>query len=136
MEIAQNTTCVPSKALIKLSHANRQMQRLERLGIREAPASGLNTENLLAHIRSIVGKTYAKDVPETFERIGIRILEGTAEFVDPYRLRINGRLVSAGRFIIATGTRPFVPPIPGLADIDYLDQRDTVMSSMSCPNHW
>ncbi len=115
-----NTTCIPSKALIKLSHANRQAERLERMGVRSIAASGVKTEKVLAHIRSVAKRAYAKDLPETFERIGIRMFAGKAEFVDPHRIRVDGRVVSADRFIIATGTRPFIPPIPGLREIDYL----------------
>ncbi len=74
----------------------------------------------MAHIRSVVQKAYEKDVPETFERIGITMLSGTAAFVDRHHIKVNASTISATRFVIAVGTRPLLPPIPGISDIDYL----------------
>ena len=71
-------------------------------------------------MRSVVQRAYEKDSPETFEAIGIRVLSGSAEFLDRHRIAVDGRPLSARSFIIAAGTRPLVPPIDGLDQIDYL----------------
>jgi pyruvate/2-oxoglutarate dehydrogenase complex dihydrolipoamide dehydrogenase (E3) component/anti-anti-sigma regulatory factor len=115
-----NFTCIPSKALIRLAHVSREMAHLDRIGFRAAPGVGLETRNVMGHVRSVVQKAYEKDLPETFEQIGIRMLSGTAAFVDPHRIRVNGKTLAAEKFIIAAGTRPLVPPIPGLRESEYL----------------
>jgi anti-anti-sigma factor len=115
-----NSTCIPSKALIRLSHLSRDTTRLNRWGLSSAPAGGLVGRMIMPHIRGIVQKAYEKDLPETFERIGINMISATASFVDSHRIEVNGRTFSARNFIIATGTAPFIPPIAGLERIDFL----------------
>jgi pyruvate/2-oxoglutarate dehydrogenase complex dihydrolipoamide dehydrogenase (E3) component/anti-anti-sigma regulatory factor len=115
-----NFTCIPSKTLIRLSHTNRDISRLASLGLLSGQATAFDSRNVMAHIRSVVQKAYEKDVPDTFEEIGIHMLSGTASFVDRHRIDLNARTISASHFIIAVGTRPLVPPIMGISDIDYL----------------
>jgi len=115
-----NSTCIPSKALIRLSHLSRDATRLNRWGLSSAPAGGLVGRMIMPHIRGIVQKAYEKDLPETFERIGINMISATASFVDSHRIEVNGGTLSARNFIIATGTAPFIPPIAGLERIDFL----------------
>ncbi|MFH0958616.1 MAG: NAD(P)/FAD-dependent oxidoreductase, partial [Pseudomonadota bacterium] len=115
-----NFTCIPSKSLIRLAHVNRDVAHFNRLGIFSGPAPEVDGKRVMPHIRSIVQKAYEKDLPETFERIGINVLLGTASFVDRHRIEVDGKVISAEKIIIASGTCPLVPPIKGLQDIDYL----------------
>jgi anti-anti-sigma factor len=115
-----NYTCIPSKTLIRVSHLSRDIAHLERFGLEMSDPSGLDTRKVMVHIRSVVQKAYEKDLPETFEKIGITVLSGVARFQDRHHVQVNGRTLSAKKFIIATGTRPLIPPIAGLRDIDYL----------------
>jgi len=114
-----NLTCIPSKALIRLGHVSRDMAHLDRLGLLSLPA-GLDSTRVMAHIRGIVKKAYEKDLPETFERIGISMISAPASFIDGHRIRAGEEILSARKFVIAAGTSPFIPEIPGLAGIDYL----------------
>ncbi len=115
-----NFTCVPSKTLIRLSHANREISRLMAQGLMTPGTVSVDGSKVMAHIRSVVTKAYEKDLPETFEGIGIDIIAGTASFLDRRHVMINGRGLSASNFIISVGTRPLIPPIPGISDINYL----------------
>ena len=115
-----NFTCIPSKTLIRLSHTNREISRLSSLGLISGDTTTVDSRNVMAHIRSVVKRAYEKDVPETFEHIGITMLSGAASFVDRHHIEVNGRTISAANFIIAVGTRPLIPPISGISDIDYL----------------
>ncbi|MDQ7785052.1 MAG: FAD-dependent oxidoreductase [Desulfomonilaceae bacterium] len=115
-----NFTCIPSKTLIRLSHAGREMSRLASLGLVSGEAPAVDGRNVMAHIRSVVRKAYEKDVPETFEQIGISMISGSAAFVDRHHIEVNGQTISASHFIIAVGTRPLIPPISGIDDVDYL----------------
>lgn len=115
-----NTTCIPSKALISLSHIRYDMKRLHSLGLLKNSIGDINGIGVMPHIRGIVKKAYEKDLPETFAGIGIDVIQASARFVDSHHIEINGKTLSASRFIIASGTSPFIPPIEGLKDIEYL----------------
>jgi pyruvate/2-oxoglutarate dehydrogenase complex dihydrolipoamide dehydrogenase (E3) component/anti-anti-sigma regulatory factor len=115
-----NFTCIPSKALIRSSHVSREMAHLDRLGLQTASTAGLDTGQVMAQIRSVIQKAYEKDLPETFEKIGIHVLPGAASFVDQHQIQVDGQTLSAEKFIVAVGTRPLIPPITGLRDVDYL----------------
>jgi len=113
-------TCLPSKTLIRAGHVGRLLTRIDHFGLRSTTPINIDTANLMSHVRSVVQKAYEKDMPETFEHIGIATIEGQAEFIDNHYVKVNDRTISAKRFIIAAGTRPMVPPIKGLKDINYL----------------
>lgn len=115
-----NTTCIPSKTLIRLGHAGHQLSRLSRQGLLADGAHDFQNRNIMPHIHRIVERAYAKDLPETFEAMGIRIFSGTASFLDPHRIAVGDQTLSAAAFILATGTSPLVPKIPGLESVDYL----------------
>jgi anti-anti-sigma factor len=115
-----NSTCIPSKALIRLSQVSRDLAHLHRLGLLVHPASGLSSRMVMPHIRGIVQKAYEKDAPETFAGIGVDVIQGSASFIDGNRIQVNGQIFSAAKFIIATGTSPFIPPIDGLGDVNFL----------------
>jgi pyruvate/2-oxoglutarate dehydrogenase complex dihydrolipoamide dehydrogenase (E3) component/anti-anti-sigma regulatory factor len=115
-----NFTCIPSKALIRVSHVARELAHLDHLGLQTAPTATLDTSHVMDHIRSVVRRAYEKDLPETFEEMGITVLAGAAAFVDRHKIEVGGSFLTADKFVIATGTRPFIPPIGGLSEIDYL----------------
>ena len=115
-----NFTCVPSKALIRLSHINREMAHFNDLGLWSGAVPPVNGSVVMDRIRSVVQKAYEKDLPETFERIGINIISGAASFIDPHRISVDGKILSSEKFIIASGTRPLIPPIEGLQNVEYL----------------
>jgi len=115
-----NSTCIPSKALIRISHLSHNISLLKSLGLITDEDGEIDGRAIMPHIRGIVRRAYEKDLPETFERIGVRIIPGRASFVDSHRIAVNGQMLSAGKFIIAVGTSPLIPDIPGLQAIDFL----------------
>lgn len=113
-------TCLPSKTLIRSGHVHRLIDQMERYGLSAPAEIAIGTDGVMPRIREVVQRAYEKDTPQTFEDIGIHAIEGEASFVDAHRITLNGHSISAHKFIIAAGTRPLVPPIPGLDDIEYL----------------
>jgi pyruvate/2-oxoglutarate dehydrogenase complex dihydrolipoamide dehydrogenase (E3) component/anti-anti-sigma regulatory factor len=113
-------TCIPSKALVRAGHICDLVTHMDRFGLKFNSAAELDTTGVLPRVRSVVQRAYEKDVAETFERIGIHVISGTAKFLDNHRIRVDSRTISSGKFIIAAGTRPLVPPIDGLQEIPYL----------------
>ena len=96
------TGCVPSKTLI------------------EAAARGVTYPDAIAAVRRVVAAIAATVAAEVRAAEGIEVLRGRAVFVSPGEISVDGRAVRARRFIIATGSWPAVPPVPGLAETDYL----------------
>lgn len=130
-----NTTCIPSKTLIRLSHLSREMSRLHRAGLSSAAPGDLFAHTLMPHIRDIVRKAHEKDLPHTFEHIGIDMIAASASFIDSHHIKANGKEICARKFIIAAGTRPFIPPIEGIQNVDFLTnetlyQLDTLPGSL------
>ncbi len=115
-----NFTCIPSKTLVRLSHTSREISRLVSLGLIAGDTTSKLRQKVMAHIRSVVRIAYEKDVPETFEQIGVSILSGSAAFIDRHTIEVNGHAISAAHFIIAAGTRPLIPSLPGIKDVDIL----------------
>ncbi|HUZ25510.1 MAG TPA: FAD-dependent oxidoreductase [Streptosporangiaceae bacterium] len=96
------TGCVPSKTLI------------------EAAARGAAFPAAMAAVRDAVAAIAATETAEILSREGIEVLRGRAVFTAPRDISAGGRAVRGGRFVIATGSRPAVPPVPGLAETAYL----------------
>ncbi|MFU8853679.1 dihydrolipoyl dehydrogenase family protein [Micromonospora sp. SL1-18] len=96
------TGCVPSKALIEAAVRGRPF-----------PAAA-------QQVRDAIDAIAATENPQALRREGIDVMLGRARFVAPGCLHVDGQQVSSRRFVIATGATPFVPAIPGLAEVAYL----------------
>jgi pyruvate/2-oxoglutarate dehydrogenase complex dihydrolipoamide dehydrogenase (E3) component len=113
-----NTGCVPSKALLSSARLLDRIRRSEDWGIpRREPDVDFN--RILARVRERRERIAPKDSAERFETLGVEVIRGHARFISPRELRVGERILRAVNFVIATGSRPFVPPIPGLADVPF-----------------
>jgi pyruvate/2-oxoglutarate dehydrogenase complex dihydrolipoamide dehydrogenase (E3) component len=72
------------------------------------------------HVQAVIDRIQKHDDPERFRGYGCEVIFGEAEFLDSHAIRVNGQLIRGRRFVIATGSRPFVPPIEGLEETGYL----------------
>ncbi|MGH3279766.1 MAG: dihydrolipoyl dehydrogenase family protein, partial [Trebonia sp.] len=100
------TGCVPSKTLI------------------EAAARGASFTEAVAAVRKAVAAIAATETAEVLARHGIEVLRGRAAFTSPRGVTVDGRVLRARGFVVATGARPTVPPVPGLAGAPYLTNED------------
>ncbi len=113
------TGCVPSKALIRSANVAHFTKNLKKYGLSSSNAE-LNTKEVMAHVRATVQKVYKTETPEVFTKKGIETLFGAASFIDTHHILVNNKKISFNKAIICTGSSPFVPPIEGLDQIDYL----------------
>lgn len=107
-----NYGCVPSKSLIaaaRQAHAGHPP-----LGVRAEPR--VDFAAVHRHVHDVIAAIAPHDSVERFEGLGVRVLQEGACFLDEHTLAAGGEEVRARRFVIATGSRPVVPPIPGLAE--------------------
>jgi pyruvate/2-oxoglutarate dehydrogenase complex dihydrolipoamide dehydrogenase (E3) component len=111
--------CVPSKSLIRASRAAYQ--------VKNASSFGINCENIeidfakaSAHVRGAIGTIEPHDSPARFESLGVEVIFGSGQFIDRHTFEVSGRELRARAFVIATGSRPKIPQIPGLSEAGYL----------------
>ena len=113
------TGCLPSKTLLKVAKVARQMHTADRYGLRPSdPAVDLG--RVMAHVRRVVEEIYAEESPAALRADGIEVIPGAARFLDPHTLRVGDSTLSARRVLIATGARPALPPVSGLAPLEPL----------------
>lgn len=105
--------CIPSKALINRAKELHHVRKY-------VPEYTVNTRDVLQEVREIIEEVYAGESPEVLTKAGIEFIQGKAEFIDPFTVTVNNQQIKAKKVIIATGSKPAIPPIEGLQDIPYL----------------
>src|SRR3546814_744104 len=86
------------------------------------------------HVRSVIEGIAPHDSVERFESLGVRVLRAAARFVGPVEVLAAGLRVRARRFVVATGSSPAVPPIPGLDTVPFLTN-ETICENRVRPDH-
>lgn len=111
--------CVPSKSLIKSARIAYQMQHADRWSI--APASPrVDLAQVMERVAGVIRSIEPNDSPERFRSLGVDVILGQGRFTNQRTFEVNGRALTAKTFVIATGSRPAVPPIPGIDKTPYL----------------
>ena len=114
-----NVGCVPSKALLAAAHAAHGVRTAARFGVRADPPQ-IDFPAVMAHVRRAIDAIAPHDSQARFESLGVTVVRETAGFVDSRTVESASTRVIADRIVVATGSRPAVPPIPGLDATPYL----------------
>lgn len=128
-----NYGCVPSKSLLAAAHAARAQRTGEAFGI-AAREPEVDFGRVMAHVRSVIKAIEPHDSEERFKGLGVRVIRATARFTGPATLQAGDATIRARRFLIATGSSPMVPPVPGLDETPYLTN-ETVFDLDTLPGH-
>ncbi len=128
-----NFGCVPSKSLIASARLAASWRRGPALGIDYQPPR-LDLGAIADSVSQVIAAIAPNDLVERFERLGVTVIRGEARFTGPRTLSVNGSEIRPRRFVIATGSHPAVPPIPGLAQLPYLTN-ETIFSNRVLPEH-
>ena len=128
-----NYGCVPSKALVSTSKLIQ--------GIRDAEAHGLDAmeprfrfERVFEHMRERRAQIAPNDSVERFTGLGVDVFEARARFASPHEVELDdGTRLEGAHFVIATGTKPFVPPIAGLGDVPFFTNESFFDEQESAP---
>lgn len=116
--------CVPSKTLIKSAHVYHQMKHAPAFGLPPVDLPPVDFRQVANRIRSVVDTIQKHDSEERFCSLGAKVVFGQPRFVDDHAVTLNGKTISAAKWVIATGSSPVVPPIPGLADTPHLTNKE------------
>jgi pyruvate/2-oxoglutarate dehydrogenase complex dihydrolipoamide dehydrogenase (E3) component len=127
-----NYGCVPSKTLIRSARAAADARDAARFGIRLTGEVDPDFTNAMTRVRAIRSAISRHDSVERFRGLGVDVFLGQAAFVDRGTLRVEGRDLRFSKAVIATGARPIVPDIPGLASAGCLTN-ETVFSLTERP---
>ena len=111
--------CVPSKTLIKSARVAHQMRHADRWAL--APAAPQpDLAKVMERVAGVIKGIEPNDSPERFRGLGVDVIFGDGRFVAPDAFEVNGRRLTAKTFVIATGSRPAVPRLPGIDATPYL----------------
>ncbi len=128
-----NTGCVPSKALLASAKAAVAHRHAGALGLR-AQAPEVDFKAVHDHVHGVIAGIAPQDSVARFEGMGVTVVREPGRFTGPRELVAGDARVAARRFVIATGSAPLVPPIPGLDGVPYLTN-ETVFGLRELPRH-
>lgn len=114
-----NTGCVPSKALIRSARIADYLKRASEFGIDEASGQ-VNFRKIMERVQRVITAIEPHDSVERFTSLGVECVSGEAFITSPWSVRVGERNITTRSIVVATGARPFVPPIPGLDQIPFL----------------
>ncbi len=115
-----NTGCVPSKALLRSAKMRHYFERMEDYGVQHSGDVSVDFPAVMQRVQDIIRTIEPHDSVARFESMGVECVQGQARIVSPYEVEVGGRRITTGNIIIASGARPFVPPIKGIDQIAYL----------------
>ncbi|NOX40532.1 MAG: FAD-dependent oxidoreductase [Alphaproteobacteria bacterium] len=128
-----NHGCVPSKSLIAAAKHAHAMTTGGPFGV--APVTPkVDYAAAKDHVAGVIAGIAPHDSVERFEALGVKVITAYGRFISPKKLQAGDVVIKARRFVIATGSSPFVPPIPGLEKLPYLTN-ETIFELREQPAH-
>jgi pyruvate/2-oxoglutarate dehydrogenase complex dihydrolipoamide dehydrogenase (E3) component len=116
--------CVPSKTLIMTAHVRHLMKSAGHFGLPEIDLPPVDFREVAKRIQHVIGTIQIHDSEERFCRLGARVEYGEPVFVDERSLSLNGKTYSAKNWVIATGSSPAVPKVPGLDKTPFITNKE------------
>jgi len=129
-----NYGCVPSKALIKSAKLANQIRHGEQYGL-EGGKPEFSFRKVMERVHKVISEVAPHDSVERYTSLGVEVLQGYARITDPWTVEVKlndgtTQRLTTRNIVIATGARPFVPPLPGLDEVGYVTS-DTLWSTFA-----
>jgi len=128
-----NYGCVPSKALIAAAKHAHAIREGKAFGV-SAGEPQVDFQRVHDHIHEVIDEIHKNDSVERFTGLGVDVIQEAGRFTDRRTVTAGEHEIKARRFVIATGSGPLVPPIPGLDKVDYLTN-ETLFDLTKLPKH-
>lgn len=128
-----NYGCVPSKALIASAKQAYMMSHGAKLGVADV-APKVDYAAAKDHVRDVIATIEPLDSVERFEGLGVQVITEFGTFISKTEVQAGDTIIEARRFVIATGSGPFVPPIPGLDKVTYYTN-ENIFDLREKPDH-
>lgn len=120
-----NWACVPTKALLHAGEVYETVKNSSKFGINVSGVE-ISYQKVHAWKNFVVGRTGASHGKAAFSSEHISLIQEKALFVDSHTVKAGDRYYSAEKFLVATGSNVFIPPIPGLSDVGYITFKEAV----------
>ncbi len=128
-----NTGCVPSKALLAAAKHAWRMGEGAAFGLPDARPK-IDFEKVNAHVRGVIAAIAPNDSVARFESLGVTVIKDHARFKNARTVIAGDREIVARRFVVATGSYPSLPPIPGLDRVPVFTN-ETIFTNIVRPDH-
>ena len=128
-----NVGCVPSKAVISAARVARMVKNAGEFGVNTSGNVEVDFGAVMARMRRLRSRISPNDSAARFRDLGVDVFLGNGRFMDAETIDVDGTALQFKRAVIATGARAAAPPIPGLADVEYLTN-ESVFSLTERPN--
>jgi pyruvate/2-oxoglutarate dehydrogenase complex dihydrolipoamide dehydrogenase (E3) component len=128
-----NYGCIPSKSILAAAKAAKSLKKMPGLGIHIDGVS-IDYQKVHQHIHQVIKTIEPHDSVERFESLGVTVKMGNATFINKNTVLLDKEHISAKHFVIATGSRAFIPRISGLKDVEYLTN-ETIFDLKEIPKH-
>lgn len=128
-----NYGCVPSKALIAAAKHAHAMTTGKPYGVTPVRPR-VDYAKAKAHVKSVIAGIAPHDSVERFTSLGVNVITEYGEFISPREVKAGSTVIQARRFVISTGSSPFVPPIPGLDKTPH-ETNETIFDLTRRPGH-
>ncbi len=116
--------CVPSKTLIKSARMYHQIGQAENYGLPRVTAAPVDFSRVSERIAEVISQIQHHDSVERFSGLGVNVRFGSPQFTDENSVDLNGKQVTAEKWVIATGSSAAIPPIPGLESVEILTNKN------------
>ena len=116
--------CVPSKTLIKSAHVYHLMKNGPQFGLPQIDPPPVDFNLVAERIRNVIAVIQKHDSTERFCKLGAKVEFGEARFTDEHAISLNGQTIAAKQWVIASGSSPSAPPIPGLAETPHITNKE------------
>src|SRR5262249_42215344 len=128
-----NVGCVPSKTLLRAAKIAAEVRRAREFGI-NVPEPEIDFATVMTRVRKVRAELAPTDSAERFRSLGVDVFLGEGKFVNEDTLEVNGAKLRFGRCVIATGSRPAMPEIPGLKESRWFTN-ETIFTLTELPRH-
>lgn len=128
-----NYGCVPSKSLLAAAKAAEAARHMGAFGVGTVPPE-VDFAAVMRHVRGVIAAIAPNDSEARFTGLGVDVIRAEARFAGPQEIEAGDRRIRARRIVLATGSSPSAPPIPGLAETPYLTN-ETIFENSVLPQH-
>jgi len=115
-----NYGCVPSKAILAAGKHAQAIRDAEKFGITVNGEPKVNFKKVHDHVHHVIAQIEPNDSVERFTGLGVDVIQAEARFKDENTVIAGDKEIQARRFVVATGSSAFIPPIKGLDSVPYL----------------
>lgn len=128
-----NYGCVPSKALIAAADHANHIRRAGLFGVKASEPLA-DFPAVMQHVKNVIAAIEPNDSVERFEKLGVKVIKASARFTSATEVEAGTTRITAKTFVIATGSSPLKPPIPGLQETPFFTN-ETVFDNNVLPEH-